>query len=148
MCFSKKEVFFRTVDTLAFRVRAVAVDKSGLEKGFGKLSGQDFTVEFISRLTLRASALDIGSDVLIIDGAPPALCRALRIRLSAECRRAGRVRPFKKIVSGRSRNEDGLQLADMIAGAIRLHVMGIQSGYYQTFARKVADFWEESTRGK
>ena len=95
----------------------------------------------IVRLTLRASALDIANDVLIIDGGTPALRRAVRIRLSDECRRTGRVRPFGKVVGGRSRREDGLQVADMIAGAIRQRRTGAESGYYKTFADKIADVW-------
>jgi len=119
----------------------VALDKSRLSVDWVRLSGQALTVELIVRLTLRASALDIANDVLIIDGGTPALRRAVRIRLSDECRRTDRVRPFGKIVGGRSRREDGLQVADMIAGAIRQHRMGAESGYYKTFAGRIADVW-------
>ena len=93
-------------------------------------------------MTLRASELDIANDVLVIDGATLALLRAVRIRLSAECRRMGRVRPFRKMVSGDSKREDGLQLADMVAGAIRRYVMGLETGYFAMFAGKVLDLWE------
>jgi len=144
----QKDVFFKAIEAIHFRVRAVVIDKSGLEEHFTEMSGQDFTVEFISRLTLRASELDIANDVLIIDGATPVLCRALRVRLSAECRQRHRVRPFKKIVGGRSASEDGLQLADMIAGAVRQHVMQVENDYYETFANKVADLWEVPGSGK
>jgi len=65
----------------------------------------------------------------------------VRIRLSQECRKTGRVHPFSKIVGGRSKNEDGLQLADMIAGAIREYAMHGQGDYYNTFADKVVDLW-------
>ena len=103
-------------------------------------------IELIVGLTFRASPLDIANDVLIIDGGTPGLCRALRVRLSEECHKTSRVRPFSKIVGGRSRSEDGLQLADMIAGAIRQNVVGSDRGYYRTFANKIVDLWEVSPR--
>ena len=80
--------------------------------------------------------------MLIIEGSTPALVRAMRIRLSEECRNTGRVRPFRKIVGGRSRREDGLQVADMVAGAIRQHITGAESDYYRTFGSKIMDLWE------
>jgi hypothetical protein len=144
----QKEVFFESVRVVQFRVRAVVISKSGLEDRFAVMSGQDLTVELVSRLVLRASEPKLDNDVLTMDGATPAFCRALRIRLSKESYRLGRVRPFKKIVGGRSRNEDGLQLADMIAGAVRQHVMGIESDYYPFFASKVADLWHVSALGQ
>jgi hypothetical protein len=124
-----------------FRVRAVVVSKSGLEDRFAVMSGQDLTVELVSRLVLRASEPKLDNDVLVMDGATLTFCRALRIRLSEESYRLGQIRPFKKIVGGRSRNEDGLQLADMIAGAIRHHVMGIVPDYFRFFSDKMADLW-------
>jgi len=138
----QKKVFFEAARSTLFRVRAVVVDKSKLEQRFASMSGQEFTVEFISRLALRTYELDLASDILIVDAGTPSLCRALRIRLSSECRQSGRVRPFAKIVGGRSQNEDGLQLADMVAGAVRQHVMGAEHEYYETFADKVADLWQ------
>lgn len=101
---------------MRFRVRAVVVTKHALDSTHRRLSRQEFTIEFLTRLTLRASDLDIGNDVLVIDGAALAFMRALRIRLCEECRAEKHVRPFRKIVSGDSKRGDGLQLADMIAG--------------------------------
>ncbi len=138
----QKTVFFKVIQTVSFRVRAVVVDKTRLEKRFADLRGQDFAVEFLSRLALRASDMEVANDILVIDGATPALIRALRVRLSEDCRAMERVRPFKKIVGGDSSREDGLQLADMLAGAIRHHVMGVERDHYPTFVSKVVDLWE------
>jgi hypothetical protein len=52
------------------------------------------------------------------------------------------VRSFRTIVGGDSSRDDGLQLADMIVGATRQHVMGIKNSHYRTFADKVTDLWE------
>ena len=78
----------------------------------------------------------------MIDGATDALRSALRIRLSQECRKNNRARPFGKIATANSRREDGLQLADMIAGAIRDHALGRSFEYRQMFMKKIVDLWE------
>jgi hypothetical protein len=137
----QKIAFFETMCRIPFRVRAVAIDKSRLSARYARLSGQEFSVEFIVALAMRASELDIAGDFLIVDGATKAFLQALRVRLSQESRWAGRVRPFETIVSGKSSREDGLQLADMVAGAIRQYVAGKEINYYRMFADRVVDLW-------
>lgn len=137
----QKDFFFKTIEPLDFRVRAVVIDKANLSKRYAKLSGQELQIEFTARLTLRASQLDIGNDVLIIDGGSNAMCRALRVRLSAECRALKRERPFNKIVGGRSRYMDGLQLADMVAGAVTHYASGQEEKYFLSLEEKVMDLW-------
>lgn len=61
---------------------------------------------------------------------------------SEECRRTEGVRPFKKLVAGVSRHEDGLQLADMLAGAVRLYVAGHERDYFPAFEDRVLDLWQ------
>ena len=77
-----------------------------------------------------------------MDGAVPSLLRALRIRLSEECRVRQRKRPFAKFVGANSNREDGLQLVDMIVGAMWHHVIEGNSQHFNTFARKVVDLWK------
>jgi hypothetical protein len=74
--------------------------------------------------------------------------RQLRIRLSEECRKAARARPFNKMVSRDSSREDGLQLADMMAGAVRHFVIGDEGEYYKTFTDKVVDLWQVTAQTK
>lgn len=137
----QKDFFFKAIESLDFRVRAVVIDKVNLPKHYTKLSGQELQIEFTARLTLRASQLDIGNDVLIIDGGSNAMCRALRIRLSTECRTLKRERPFSKIVGGRSSHLEGLQLADMIAGAVTHYASGQEEKYFLSLEEKLADLW-------
>jgi hypothetical protein len=106
------------------------------------LSGTDFTIRLIVGLAMRAPELDIANDYLIVDGATRAFLQALRIRLSFESRRTGRVRPFDTIVGGRSSSNEELQLADMIAGAVRQWVSGEDEICYRMFASKVVDLWQ------
>ncbi len=145
---AQRKEFFQAIEPLQFRVRAIVVEKAVLGEPYARMNGLELTIHFITHLALRASELDLANDILIVDGATPAFCRGLRIQISRACRERERVRPFNKIVGGRSRYEDGLQLADMIAGATRHYVMGTQSEPYRTFARKVVDLWQVTERGK
>lgn len=138
----QRERFFKAVEKIPFRVRAVVVDKARLRAPLTLMRGEDLRVELIVRLVLRAQVLDLANDVLLIDGGTPTLCRAVRVKLSEECRQQKRVRPFSKIIGGRSKTEDGLQLADMVAGATRHYVMNVNPSYYDLFAHKVVDLWQ------
>lgn len=137
-----RALFFQVIRTIPFRVRAVVINKASLSQRFAEMGGQDLTLEFVARLSLRAEPLDLASDVLVMDDATPSVIRALRVRLSAESRTMRRVRPFMKIVGGRSNREDGLQLADMIAGALRHHYVGDPEDYFPLFKDKVVDMWK------
>jgi hypothetical protein len=137
----QKERFFKEVMAVDFRIRAVTVDKARLGPNFNTLNPQALTIELIIGLTMHASELDIANEVLIIDGATPSFCRNLRIQFSERSKWEERIRPFKNIIGGDSKREDGLQLADMIAGAIRLHVMGIASNHFDVISPRIVDLW-------
>jgi hypothetical protein len=138
----QKDRFFKEALTVDFRVRAATLDKARLGSRFKNLNPQELTIELIIGLTMRASELDIANEILIIDGATPSFCRNLRIQFSERSKREERIRPFKNIIGGDSKREDGLQLADMIAGAIRLQVMGLSSEHFQSISSRIVDFWE------
>jgi hypothetical protein len=138
----QKHAFYQSVLPVLFRVRTAIVLKDKVSHLYRELTGMDMIIELLVNLTLRASPLDICNDILVIEGATDALRSKLRIRLSQECRKIGRVRPFNKIATASSRMEDGLQLADMVVGAIRDKALGNNDTYYWTFARKVVDSWE------
>jgi hypothetical protein len=137
----QKETFFKSINSLNFRIRAAVIDKTNLNQLFAHKSRQEFVADFISLLVLRTSELDIGNDILIIDAGSIAFCRAVRVKLSEGCRKLDRQRPFRKIVGGQSRNYDGLQLADMIAGAIMHYAMQQEEEFYLSFEKKIADLW-------
>lgn len=140
----QKDRFFKEVLAVDFRIRAVTLDKARLAPNFNTLSPQALTIELMIGLTMRASELDIANEVLIIDGATPSFCRNLRIQFSERSKREERIRPFKNIIGGDSNREDGLQLADMVAGAIRLHVMGISSVHFDIISPRVVELWNLS----
>lgn len=142
MSASQKRIFFSGLSPVQFRVRTAIFLKEQIPPALKGLSGTDVLIHLINELVLRASPLDIGDDVLVLDGAAEPVRKALRIFLSETHRQTKRDRPFKKIVSGDSRTDDGLQLADMIAGAIRDHVWRKDSEYFNTFRDRVIDLWQ------
>lgn len=139
-----KDLFFSEVLSIPFQVRTVVVDKKKLLLNWRHLLPQDFVIDLIIQMTFRASELDIANELLIVDGATPAFCRSLRVQFTDRCKQQKRIRPFKHIVGANSRNEDGLQLADMIAGAIRLHAMGGSSDHFYSISQRIVDLWELS----
>lgn len=142
MTATQKIAFYQAITPIDFRVRAITVLKDSLPAVYREMSGFELAIELLTKLILRASPLDIGNDVLMIDSATDAFRSALRIRLSHECRLTKRVRPFNKIVTAKSHREDGLQLADMIAGALRDNAIKNNLAYQQTFSKKIVDLWE------
>lgn len=138
----QKELFFQEVLHIPCRVRAVALEKARIHAHWRSISPSDLLTELILGLTLRASELDIANEILVIDGATPAFCRYLRVNFTERCKQQNRIRPFKNIIGANSRNEDGLQIADMMAGAIRLHVMNSSSEHFYCISSRVVDLWE------
>jgi len=138
----QRERFFQSIQPLSFRVRTAALLKTDNPPELSGLSGTKLVMELFTRLILRASALDIANDILILDSAPESFVKTLRIRLTQAYKQAHRDRPFKKIVSSDSKHDDGLQLADMVAGAIRVSIWDNDSTYYRMFTKKVVDLWQ------
>lgn len=135
----QKKTFFRHLSPLPFRIRATVIDKSRLPDV--KQSGLDFVVGWTTRLILRANELDLANDMLVMDDAVPSLRRALRLKLSEECRKTNRQRPFAKIISADSKDDDGLQRADMIVGAIRQHIVEKEDQFYKEISSNIVDLW-------
>jgi len=139
MSYSQKDTFFQSIIPTLFRVRAAVLLKSNTSI---LQTGTDLTVDLATRLILRSSPLDIADDILVMDGASDSLRKALRMSLSRECARLSRPRPFKKIVAARSSYEDGLQLADMLAGAIREFFWKNTPTFSNSFSDKIVDYWQ------
>lgn len=142
----QKQLFFETIKNLDFRIRAVVLNKLQPEPWMINLKRNDFYAEVISRLVIRENGQEIVNDTLMIDGAIPDVKRAIRVRLSQFYQVSDRERPFKKIVGGKSHHEDGLQLADMIAGAIRMYSIHEEHEFVQSFASKIVDLWRIPTQ--
>jgi hypothetical protein len=137
----QKERFFRAIQPLSFRIRTAALIKSDVPLELRNLNSTELAMELLTNLTLRSSPLDIANDILVLDSVPETFLKSLRVHFTRAYKLERRERPFKKFVSSDSRHDDGLQLADMAAGAIRQYIWEDDSAYYQMFSRKVVDLW-------
>ena len=138
----QKDEFFQALHQVSFRARVAILIKSNIPLEYQSLRSVDLAAQLLINLTLRASPLDISNDVLVLDDAPDSFVQSLRIRFTQAYKQSKRDRPFKKIVSSKSKNDDGLQIADMIAGAARQFVWEDDPAYFQTFSKKVVDLWK------
>jgi len=118
------------------------LDKQRFRLTLPILSSQQLMPELLIHLTMWAGELNIANEILIIDGAPPAFCRSLRGQFTERSKKEKRIRPFKNIIGTNARNEDGLQLADMIAGVIRLYAMGVASEHFYCISPRIVALWE------
>jgi hypothetical protein len=138
----QKDAFFQVVRPLLFRVRVAALIKSQTPPEYQGLDSADLAINLLVDLTLRASPLDIANDILVLDDKPDSFFQSLRIRFTQAYKQAKRDRPFKKIVSSESTFDDGLQIADMMAGAVRQYVWENNPAWFKTFSEKVVDLWK------
>lgn len=137
-----KAAFFAALRPVPFRVRIAVVDKARLPESFLAMSGQELYIHFLTELVLQVSELEIANDILVTDRATKAFRRALRLHISERVRELHRVRPFKKIARGDAANEDGLQGADMMAGAVARYIIRGDDTFYRLFRSKVVDLWQ------
>ncbi len=137
----QKDEFFQAIRPLSFRVRVATLIKSRTPPEIRDLGSVELATQLLVDLTLRASPLDIANDILVLDDAPDSFIQSMRIHFTQAYKQVKRDRPFKKIVSSKSKYDDGLQIADMIAGAVRQLVWEDDSAYFQTFSNKVVDLW-------
>jgi len=139
-----RAAFFVLLRSLDVRVRAAVVDKTRLPADFS-FKRQGIYSFVVGQLVMRASLDELADAILIVDGkggAPTAnLMRGLRTHLSQLCRDYQRVRPFQKIVARNSSAEEGLQFADMVAGALREKFIHGDSRYAEYIEAKLADLW-------
>jgi hypothetical protein len=136
-----KPALFAALRPVPFQVRVAVIDKARLPESFRAMNGQELYIHFLTELVLRTSELEIANDILVTDRATKAFRRTLRPHLSERVRELHRVRPFKKIARGDAANEDGLQCADMMAGAVARYIIRGDDTFYRLFRSKVVDLW-------
>lgn len=137
-----KDEFFSVIRESNFVVRTTILNKKQIPSFLRRKTGDDVIVELLVRLALRIPETIVVDNTLIIDNATTKVRRDIRLRLSQSYRITGRKRHFKKIIAQRSQSSDGLQLADMVAGAVKQYVTDESKRYYNQIADKVVDFWQ------
>lgn len=131
-----RTVLFETVAGLDFRVWAVVAEKAKLHDSFRIMPGRSLYVYFITEvIQLIPVAWREGTTLLLdqFDEAGKAIT-ALKQGLKAR----GIPKGFKRIRSKRSRGEDLIQIADLMAGAILRKYAKGDARAYQVVEPKIA----------
>lgn len=138
--------FLRKIKNLDFSIFALVVDKRILPQSFTKMSKSEFYVFFVSEFLLTCPVKRVAQDaILVLDEFDKSAktIRALKKRLRKEIAQRKLAHQFKKIKPKRSRGEDLIQIADMIAGAIQRKYAKQESKYFKMISsKKIAKIWE------
>ncbi len=134
-----KPAFFKTLADTTFTAKVLVVDKPQLPHPFWKMPGQRVVNHFIAELVVGAPKEVVEGANLIFDEQRDAtkIIRGLRVAISAQLR----IRKFdyylKKVTARPAKDEDGIQVADMIAGAAFEEVMGKRASHLQSLSGKI-----------
>ena len=131
---------------VAFSAWVLLLDKQQLAWSFRQRNQYDFFGELIRALTWQIPPEVVVNSVLLIDdrAAVTKLTQTIRVAVSAVLR-ARRVQPGIKKARGRpAHQEDGLQLADMLAGAAIAAVTETSAQRSTDWAMKVKMVWFEA----
>lgn len=136
---SLKSAFFSAIKPLDFQVQAIVLEKTREQRQFVGSDGPHLIADMLAELVLHPAGMTIVQDTLVLDGATPSQRRLVRLQISQLCRTSDRSRPFRKIISGDSTSEDGLQIADMVAGAIARSIVNSEQRQMATFSDKIVN---------
>jgi len=117
---AERAAFFYALRGAGFKAWVLAVDKRRLPENFERRNQYDLLGEFIAVLADQLPAEAVENALVVIDAhtTTTELTRSIRVAISGALR-ARQIQPGIKKVRGRpAHREDGLQLADMVAGAI------------------------------
>jgi len=111
--------FLSGLSDLDFVARAMVVDKTSLPDSFRHMRSVEFYGFFVAQLLNNLPAGELDRTILYLDrfGAPKTALRCIRQQL-AHLHPKGRRGLLKRIAFKQSNRENGIQVADMIAGAI------------------------------
>ena len=113
-----KPPFFAALARTDLQGVVLRVDKLKLSETFHKMSGAMLIGYFVAEAASHLPEQFIAKQVLIFDGSRDeiALTQIIRVAISAKLKESGLPR-FRRVTPRPAREEDGLQVADMLAGA-------------------------------
>jgi hypothetical protein len=114
-----RHAFLSGLSDLDFVSRAIVVDKTLLPDDFRHMRSVEFYAFFVAQLLNHLPAGELDRTILHLDcfGAPKTALRCIRQQL-AHLQPKDRRGLLKRIAFKQSHRENGIQVADMIAGAI------------------------------
>lgn len=136
---ANRRAFLGELRALDFTVRSLAINKSRLPLSSHKMDKLGFFAFVLNDLIRRIPAAELGQTYLILDrfDGVEKTVRLLRRQLRASSRQDS----IGKIAARRSRGENALQVADMVAGAILRSARTGYHSWYRPIWEKVL-LWE------
>lgn len=141
----RRAAFFVLVHALDLKIRVAVIDKAKLPASFAAFDAALYAFA-LGELVARASPQDLQDAILIMDGeggeTTEKTLNNIRRHLTRLYNEQKRARAFRKLIARNSRNEAGLQFADMVAGAFAERVKHGESPYDDYIDSKLVDLWE------
>ena len=111
---------FDTLAVLPFAAEVLTVHKPSLPPSFARMKETQFYGHFVADLIIRAEPASVDRALLLVDAqrSDVVLVRGIRTAISRILRGAEATYKLKKVKPRPAAEEDGLQIADMIAGAM------------------------------
>ncbi len=135
---SNRLAFLAAIKAYSFQGHALVVDKMHLSPEWRSLRDVGFYGAFVAELVRRIPPGELGETVMVLDqfGPPGRMLRELRSRLQTPGGRQSS-RLFKKILLKRSRGENLIQCADMVAGALMREISDGDRRFFDLVREKV-----------
>lgn len=136
-----KKLFFKNAKKYSFRIRATVVDKTRVAEP--RLKKSDSFYDFVILSTLQRCSLMKNASIKL-DGSGS---KDFRRRSTSNLRKSlnnGELHRVASFIFADSRNDNLIQLADMVAGAIRVKFdpdKKAKVDYFSKFKDKVDDIW-------
>lgn len=117
---AEREAYFTALRAASFQAWALVVDKRQLSEGPKRMNQYDLFGKLVADLARRLPVEALQEAILLVDAhtTTTQLTRTIRVAISNALRGRGTQRRVKKVRGRPAHLEDGLQLADMVAGAV------------------------------
>jgi len=121
-----KEVFFDVLTGLPFSSEILVVHKPSLPPSFARMRETEIYGHFVSELVLRTDQTVMAEALLLVDAqrSDIVLVRGIRVAVSRALEGAEVAYRLRKVKARPAREEDGIQIADMMAGAMADRLKG------------------------
>jgi len=124
---------------VSFSARAIIVDKAALPDSWRRVRGQRLIEHFVAEAVVGAERERVEEAVMIFDGPrrETKTIRGIRVTISRLLQTRELEYGLKKVTARPAAEEDGLQMADMIAGMALDEATGGTPGYLKPLGEKL-----------
>jgi hypothetical protein len=140
-----RTALWETLPRLDFRVWAVVVDKRRLPDAFLAMQPRAFYVFFVTEVIRLIPESEREGSILLLDEFDRSGKTLAEVKRTLKLRHIRR--GFKRIRVRRSRSEDLVQIADLVAGAVLRRYAKGDDRAYRIFEPKIQvllEFWKEN----